>query len=437
MIQQYRPIFSRSVLSVLALTVMMTPFWGFISTWGGTVLGPLWLWKALPDIAVAFLAVVVIVWSLIDHKPARQIILNPAVGLALIYTLVSLIVTFLMFSGQNEQLVAGLAFGLRYVAVFLIAYVAYIYYPVPMWRSWLMKWCGGLALLLVMIGIVQVTIMPADFLAQFGYQKDETIAPVLLIDENPDAKRAYATTRGPNDYAAWLLIPLGLALSGVWKNRIRYGVQATALLGIIISGSRSAWLAAGTMIVLHIWYRYRLLIWHNIRYRLTAIGIMLSIIVIGLATMSVPALRLAIFHSSPDDTHLTEGSTEQHWIATSAGIQRVLENPLGCGLGCAGPASTYGLEARISENHYVQIAEEVGIFGVVIWCALFAVVMWGLFEIRKSSLAYGLFLAGIGLALVGLLLHVWADVAVSMTFWLLAGLVLASGSSRKVKNEVL
>ena len=54
---------------------------------------------------------------------------------------------------------------------------------------------------------------PLDFLTHFGYNKDTTIAPYDLIDANPNAPRAFATLRGPNDYGAYLILPLVIVLA--------------------------------------------------------------------------------------------------------------------------------------------------------------------------------------------------------------------------------
>ncbi len=437
MIQQYHPRFSRSVVFSLLVIILLTPLWGFISTWGGTAIGPLWLWKSLLDIAIGVLAIVVVGWSLIDWSRSKEIVRRPIVVAVLLYTLFSLLATMIFTQANTQQIAAGLAFGLRYIAVFLIGYVTISLNPLFFWRAWAIKWLGAMALGLGIIGILQVAVIPADFLTQFGYKKGETISPVMVIDENPDAKRAFATTRGPNDYAAWLLIPLGLSLTPIWGKRLRYSIEAVTLLGIILSGSRSAWIAAALMIGVHVWRQYRVLIWQKPRYRLMALGTILLAGIGLVAAMNVPAVRLAIFHSSPTDSHLTEGSTDQHYLATEAGIRRIAANPVGCGLGCAGPGSMYGPEPKISENHYVQIAEEIGVVGLVAWCGMFGVIWLALYKITKRSrLAYGLTLSGIGLVAIGMLLHVWADIAVSVTYWGLAGLLLGFYDSRRSKNTV-
>ena len=154
-----------------------------------------------------------------------------------------------------------------------------------------------------------------------------------------------------------------------------------------------------------------------------------AVIIVGFLVLATvgPSMRLAVFHSSPGDAHLFEGSTINHFKATSEGIDRVIANPVGCGLGCAGPASYYSDYPRISENYYVQIAEEVGLLGLVVWLFVFLGVMkslLGIYRRQDSSIALVLFASGVGLAVIGMLLHVWADDPLSLTWWGLAGYVI-------------
>ena len=159
--------------------------------------------------------------------------------------------------------------------------------------------------------------------------------------------------------------------------------------------------------------------------------------VVGLyAAINVPVLRMAIFHSSPGDSSLTEGSTDNHLSATLGGVERVAENPLGCGPGCAGPASYYGDSAKISENYFVQIAEEVGIAGFVVFAALLAVIGRELYRQAKNQLLARVLLAALaGYVVIGMLLHVWADDPLSMTWWMLVGALLGYNEGQQWKKS--
>ncbi len=65
------------------------------------------------------------------------------------------------------------------------------------------------AAIVVVFGVLQVTVLPDDFLAVFGYGP-ETIQPFQLIDDNPEFVRAQSTLRGPNVLGAYSLMAVFL-----------------------------------------------------------------------------------------------------------------------------------------------------------------------------------------------------------------------------------
>ena len=138
--------------------------------------------------------------------------------------------------------------------------------------------------------------------------------------------------------------------------------------------------------------------------------------------MNVPSVRLAVFHSSPGDSSLTEGSNDKHWEATAQGIQDVVRHPWGSGPGSAGPASFYNSAGTdLSENYYVQIAQEVGLIGLGLFIAINVLVVRSI--VRRSGILPAALVASFaGISLINLLLHGWADDPLSLTWWALAGL---------------
>lgn len=155
---------------------------------------------------------------------------------------------------------------------------------------------------------------------------------------------------------------------------------------------------------------------------------------IFMAAISIPSVRLEVFHSSPGDSSLTEGSTDAHWRSTASGIQRVIGQPLGCGPGCAGPASYYSDKAFISENYYVQLAEEVGLIGLGIWLYIAGLVAARLYQLRRDWFVSALLASFVGISAIGFWLHVWADDPLSLTWWLIAGAILGAASRKDQKQ---
>ncbi len=409
-------------LGVLLGIIMILPLHPFVSTWGGVIVGPLLVWKSWKELVLLAVFAVLVVWGARQGK-LRSLFKDRVIQLVTVYTLFALMITFAMGYIQSTS-VAGIGMGLRYLLIFAMMYGIAQYLVVSdRMRERLFKVIAVWGIVLALLGIIQVFMLPGDFLAHFGYVKDVTIAPTTTIDSNDAAKRAFATLRGPNDYGAYMILPLIIALSGMLSRNLGVVVALLSSFAIVLSGSRSAWLGAAVALTTYIVMTRGINI---VRHRYFKPALVAAVIVMtgfAYASVNFAPLRLAVFHSSPGDSHLFEGSNDAHIQSTTNGIRRVMANPLGCGLGCAGPASYYGNEPRISENYYVQIAEEVGVVGLSIWLAIFVVIMRRLWRVRHEYAAQILFASGAGFAIIGFLLHVWADDPLSLTWWGLAGLV--------------
>jgi hypothetical protein len=70
------------------------------------------------------------------------------------------------------------------------------------------------------------------------------------------------------------------------------------------------------------------------------------------------------------------------------------------------------------------IAHEAGWLGLLLFIAIFGLVMVRLWHARADWLALGVFASGIGLALIGLLLPVWVDDTVAIVWWALAAVAI-------------
>jgi len=427
-----------TIFAGLALVVVYLPFHAFISTWGGSAIGPLEIWKSWKEYFLVLLAIPMAIW--LSLKPDRWKVLfrDPLAWwiVAFVVVLGFLGVINLDRNGTDATL-AGLAMTGRYLLIFTLAYTLFKF---GAWR-WdelrgrITKYLIGIGIVVAVLGLIQVFVLPNDFLSQFGYDKDKTIAPYTLIDENPEAPRAFATLRGPNDYAAFLILPIILTVLAAKRSRWWLVATGILLLALFESSSRSAWLGALLAIVTLFAMTYGKAILSSRKWQLGIAGVLVAGVVVMIAAVSIPSIRLEIFHSSPGDSSLTEGSTDNHWQATARGLSRVLSDPMGCGPGCAGPASYYGDSPRISENYYVQLAEEVGVSGLILWIGVAVMVLQRLWKQRKDQLAMGLFAAFIGISLVGFWLHVWADDPLSLTWWALAGGVLGYYANSRYDDQ--
>ena len=430
---------SRTLLVGLGIVFVLLPFHAFLSTWGGTAIGPLWVWKSWKELLLAALFVMTLGWLLSSPRRFRELFGRSYVLLLSVYVVLTLLLAA-VFIGQNgnDATAAGLAMNLRYVLGAVLAYTLFRYSGLE--EIWLKRsawFLIGVGTFVATLGIVQALLLPNDFLAQFGYDKESTIAPATLIDNNPHFLRAFGTLRGPNDFGAFLIMPILLVIA--YAKRLPTWAVVSSMFfmswALVLSSSRSAWLGAlAAIAVFGGVYATRSF------SRRSVLGGMMALILVGVvglyAAINVPVLRMAIFHSSPGDSSLTEGSTDNHLSATLGGVERVAENPLGCGPGCAGPASYYGDSAKISENYFVQIAEEVGVAGFAVFAALLAVIGRELYRQAKNQLLARVLLAALaGYVVIGMLLHVWADDPLSMTWWMLVGALLGYNEGQQWKKS--
>jgi hypothetical protein len=147
--------------------------------------------------------------------------------------------------------------------------------------------------------------------------------------------------------------------------------------------------------------------------------IFLALLIVAL---EVPAVRLNVFHVRDNRGSSVITSNDAHVKLIISGTKRVLNQPLGCGAGCSGPASYYGDKpAKISENYFLQIAEEYGVFGLFLIFAILFLIARKLYFLRARPIAKIWLSALGGYLVIGFLLHVLADEPLAVTWFIVAG----------------
>ncbi len=418
---------------VFAAILVLLPLHAFFSTWLGTSFGNLLVWKSWKEIII-FILVPFVVW-LCALRPdiTQQVWKSPLNKLIAAYVVITLLLAIKSMA-STEAVIAGLLMNLRFFAMFIIAQVLVASDEpwISKLKKWLIPWLLAVTVFLGIMAILQVTVIPKDFLANFGYDKEATIAPYILIDENQSALRAFATMRGPNTLASYLLLPLALAALLWWKDRKKrwlLGIFALCAVAIFLTQSRSGWLGATAVLAVVAWLK----IPRAQMLKCIRIGIIpfIAVVILGLwLATSVPQLRLLVFHSGGDSQSesLLAGSSQQHWQAAVDGIKQIGEYPFGKGVGTAGPASYYNTTAAadISEDYFVQIGEEVGLIGLALFLAITAVVAIKLFRQHTQLWPLALLASFIGINIMNLFLHAWADDPTAMTWWGIAGLYISA-----------
>lgn len=360
------------------------------------------------------------------QKKRVALLSSPLVLLIGLYALLHLLLIPAFPTTPLEGL-AGLAIDLRYLLFFVLIYLAISLYP--QLRKVFIGTFGVGAVIVVSFALLQATVLPHDILKYIGYN-ESTIMPFLTVDENPDFIRINSTLRGPNPLGAYALIVLSLLLAFGLRGHHRTFKKPmfwVALIGVgsitalWASYSRSALVAAmiAVVLLLFITSGKRLSKWAWIGTGIAAVAIAGGLY----AARDTYLVSNVILHENAT-TGAMVSSNDGHVDSLNDGVSRLVQQPLGGGIGSTGSASLLGDQPFVLENQYLFIAHEAGWVGLVLFLMIFWRVLKDLWQKRSDWLAVGLFVSGIGLALIGLLLPVWVDDTVSLIWWGLAAIVI-------------
>ncbi len=425
-------VYSGGLLAILLLIVVHAP----LVVWLGTLLPEQSLvLKAWKELLLAVLSIIAVV-LVSRRKLWPKVLGNVGIQLSLLYIVIHLALAALL-GGELPSIVSGLMIDLRFIVMFVLMYTLVLLQPTIFPKVLKISAIG--AVIVLVFGLLQITVLPDNILSSIGYSKN-TIAPFITIDQNPDFVRINSTLRGPNSSGALLVVYGAVALAFLLRSKnvqqrtlsVLSGAASVAVL--FATYSRSAYvaavLAAGTVLVVA----------SNISKRLLIVGGLFAIWITGLTLLSVQSdwVSNVILHEDPESTVVTK-SNDEHIRSLKVGFERMITEPLGRGVGSTGSASLYdsdGTNNIIIENHYFFIAHEAGWIGLATFVTLFVYLLRQLYMRRTQWLALGLFAGGIGLAAIGLLLPVWADDTVSIIWWGLVGAVVALPARSKVKARL-
>ena len=421
---RYRAILDRTIAGLLvvimALIVVHAPLSVFIGSKVPAFALGIKAWKEIMMVIAALLVVL-----RYGQRLVRDFRRDPLVILCGLYIVLHIVLALPAANGGLAA-IAGLMVDLRYIAYFILIYVVTRYNP--RYRAWL--WHTAAIGAAVVLGFLLAQfVLPVDFLKHLGYN-EATIAPYILVDMNPAFVRYNSTLRGPNPLGAYAIIVVSIAtawwLIRAKKLRDKRWLVLPAFYAVIgtvaawVSYSRSALVAAvgsiGLVAALRFGRRVSRRVW------LAGIGIMLMCTAGLYLIRNTEFFHTVIIHDSPT-TGARTTSNDDHAKSLSAGIARMVQQPLGAGVGTTGSAAMYGSMLHIIENQYVMVAHEVGWLGLVLFVVIYVLVLRGLWKQRQQWYAIGLWARGVGLALVGIVLPVWADDTVSIVWWGLAAAV--------------
>jgi hypothetical protein len=424
-----------SGLTVLILVLM--PFHAFLTVWGASIFGhytALRLWK---EVLLVVCTIGVLYLLAFDHKIRSHTLSRRLVWLILTYCVVNVLWGVVALN-RNDVTAKALGYGLivdlRFVIFFLVAWTVAL--RLARMRT---HWEGFIlwpAAIVVFFGLLQIFILPHDFLRHFGYGPN-TIPVYETINHNKQYLRIASTLRGANPLGAYLIIPISL-LSVQLLSPKRNWRQAIFLLGSLLvlfySFSRSAWVGAVLAVAIVATISIK-----SQKVRKTALLIAGLILIICAVIFAVyrnnTRFENFIFHTQTNSS-IKSTSDQGHFTALKAGLKDLVHDPLGRGPGTAGPASVYNGDhaPRIAENFFIQIGQETGWIGLALFILINLGVGYLLWLRRSDPLALSLFASLIGLTFVNMLSHAWADDTLAYVWWGLAGIAMAPLISTAKKN---
>jgi hypothetical protein len=412
---------------IIVFIFVLLPFHAFLTVSFSKLVGNytlLRLWKE-------FLLVATIAGALYllakDAALRKRITSSVVARLILLYVLLSVVwdlAAFFMDKVTLKSLGFGLIVNLRFLIFFLVVWIVATKSPLlkTMWPKFLLIPAG----VVVLAGLLQRLVLPYDFLKHFGYSSS-TIYPYETINHNRNYLRIMSTLRGANPLGAYLILILTSIAALLIKARIRcfvWGIfTAACVLVLIFSYSRSAWIGATLSLLSLV-----LLSIKNGQIKQILLPTLAVLIVIGGALAWAhhdnPTFENVFFHTQENSTIKTT-SDQGHLSAFKGGVHDLVNEPLGRGVGTAGPASVYNHNARISENYFLQIAQETGWAGMILFITINYLVACELWLRREDILARILLASFAGLTIVNLLSHAWTDDTIAYIWWGLAGLAIS------------
>jgi hypothetical protein len=356
----------------------------------------------------------------------------------------ALLVSSLLVSGLGSP---SFVYGIRYDLVPLAAFT--VLRRVPWSDRFLARLpyvLAGAVLAAVVYGLATLA-LPEPFFRALGYGDLHSLyvpgRPVAAFQQvgGTALRRMQGPMSGPNQFGMWLamVLPIVYALPA----RRRRLLAPLLLLGVVLTFSRAAWIAAAVVTIAAAWPRLKTL----------------SVAAVTASCIGVLAASAAVLLLFPSVVLRVESSAD-HLRNPLAAVAIMLREPLGRGLGSAGPANNRVADACVyleegsdaawaaphqdlcvfvggekvqpagrdctcpllPENWYLQLGVEGGWIAMLAFVALVVVLIRRLWPTPPAS---GL----LAVAVAGLFLHAWEDAAVAYTSWILCAIALTIVSS--------
>jgi len=420
------------IIAIVCIAILVVvPFHALLTVWLADNFGhyTAWrLWKEFLLLAASLLAIgVLLLDGELRRSFARAWILR-CIGVYAAVVIACGLIAYARHTVSRSALLDGIILDLRFLLFFTVTWVLTKKNSV-LYMNW-RKLLIGPALVVIVFGLMQRFLLPIDFLRHFGYGP-ATIDPYETVDQKQAYVRLQSTLRGANPLGAYLVVVLTAIATVVTRVKSRLHKLLWVVIGLLsltvlfFTYSRSSLLGAivsvGILVVLGLRHRPHL-------WRLSALVVIAALVVVGgsFALLKDNDRFQNTFFHTDEHSRSSESSNTGHWQAVKQGAQDIVHHPLGSGTGTAGPASVHNAgKVRIAENYFVQIGQETGVLGLVLFVAITVLTGVALMRRERDSLARILLASLVGISLIGLFTHVWTDDTLAYIWWGFAGVAIA------------
>ncbi|HEX8762196.1 MAG TPA: O-antigen ligase family protein [Candidatus Saccharimonadales bacterium] len=421
---------SRILLAYMPLHVFLAQSLSLIT-------GGLEAWKLGKDVLLLLLVLFTICLVLVQGKMTR--IFRMLLMFAAVYGLLHLLLWAVHPEIYDRSAAIGIVYNMRLPLLLLLGYTSVMILPKFVFSS-VIKVVLGISTVVAGLGVIQFFV-PPDILFHFGYGVERGARAAFMIDDQAGLLRVMSTLREPNALGAYLIVPittlsfLFLRYKDLARRQIIGGLLGLHVLALFLTFSRSSWLASVLviLIVIAVHFREQIKPFTN-RYWPMLAGAVI-VLVVGLFSLrDTHIFQQYIVHSNPTETVQDLDSNDYHWLFIRQGLEGIIDQPFGHGPGTAGLASIQNPAGSfLTENYYVQIGYELGVTGLVLFVLLNVWLYIAL--LRRGNRWTVVLLASFwGYMLTNMLLHTWSNEAVATQWWLLAGMLLATGGGDKAKK---
>src|SRR3989344_2404553 len=420
--------------------LMVLPFSAFLAVWISSATGGYRVLQLLLQSIIVFIVVtllIIIKPYLIWKSLGRERLLTSLMIAYIVFTTLFGVYAYERHRVNLTALLFSMVISLRFFVLFLVIFV------LRQQISWKPKWPKLLllpAVPIVIFGLIQV-FLPNDYLSHFGYSSS-TILPYQYVNNDPSYLRIQSTLRGANPFGAYLVIIISTVVTlYLFRKKYRGFLVPFGILSFIAlfyTYSRSALLGAFLSVAMLTWWHAKFFQDKHVKKVTAAIvgTALVATLIVGYSIKGSHFTQSVILHTN-SISKSSQSSNDARSTYIRQGLKDIANEPFGRGPGTAGPASSHNNHpARISENYFIQVGQEVGIVGLIMFLAIYGYVAYKLWQLKEEPLALMALGSLIGITFINMLSHAWTDETLSLLWWGLAGIALVPNVSKRYRSDI-